>query len=139
MGIRSICAASVLSILLPPTAGADFLPPGHSPETHRPTWENPPFSRELLRQTEGTAAEAREGTGWHLTALDFFDGEYTIGVTTKKNEFLTLKVGVATPDGIWVSRVESNGILRDAVVYITDGRRTERIRYRPSHRLPAIP
>jgi hypothetical protein len=109
---------------------ADFFPETYRLDRHEKTWEVSPFSREVLPPPP---PEVKQGPdpweGWKLSAIDRFGGQYTVGLTDKKNKFHVLKVGEENDDGIMITKVESNGRLKDTVIHLAEGSRSGTIEF----------
>jgi hypothetical protein len=111
-------------------ANEDFLPLRHDPAKHTSTWSNSPFSREVLPTQEPAPPVGDSiAKGWNLTAIDDFDGEFTVGIRNQKNQFLSLKLEEPTDGGIWVCKIERGKTLADTVVHVTDGTHTDMVVY----------
>lgn len=110
----------------------DFLPEAYARDRHQSTWENSPFGRQVLPpppEEEGPKGPD-PWEGWKIAAIDKFGGNFTVGLTTKKNEFVLLKVGEENEEhGITVTKVESSGAISDAVIFLTDGSRSGEISF----------
>ena len=79
--------------------GDDFLPEAFRPDRH-----------------------ASEYDGWTIAAVDKFGGEYSVGLVSKKGEFFLLKVGQEhEKTDVKVTKVESNGVISETVIHVTDG------------------
>lgn len=113
-------------------ADDDFLPEAYARDRHQATWANSPFGREVLPpppEEEGPKGPD-PWEGWKIAAIDKFGGNFTVGLTTKKNEFVLLKVGEENEEhGITVTKVESSGAISDAVIFLTDGSRSGEISF----------
>lgn len=107
-----------------------YFPKAYKLDRHEKTWAASPFSREVLPPPP---PEIKRGPdpweGWKLCAIDRFDGKYTVGLTDKKNKFHVLKVGEENEDGITITKVESNGRLKDTVIHLAEGSRTGTIEF----------
>jgi len=116
-----------------------FFPESYSLNRHEKTWAASPFSREVLPPPP---PEVKKGPdpweGWKLCAVDRFGGKYTVGLTDKKNKVHVLKVGEENEDGIMITKVESNGRLKDTVIHLSEGSRTGTIEF-ASSRLSMAP
>jgi hypothetical protein len=110
-----------------------YFPKAFKRDRHEKTWASSPFSREVLPPPP---PEIKRGPdpweGWKLCAIDRFDGKYTVGLTDKKNKFHVLKVGEENEDGITITKVESNGRLKDTVIHLAEGSRTGTIEFASS-------
>ena len=110
-----------------------FFPKAYRLDRHEKTWAASPFSREVLPPPP---PEVKRGPdpweGWKLCAVDRFGGKYTVGMTDKKNKFHVLKVGEENEDGIMITKVESNGRLKDTVIHLSEGSRTGTIEFASS-------
>ena len=108
----------------------DFFPEAYRLDRHEKTWAASPFSREVLPPPP---PEVKKGPdpweGWKLSAIDRFGGQYTVGLTDKKNKFHVLKVGEENEDGIMITKVESNGRLKDTVIHLAEGSRSGTIEF----------
>ncbi len=116
-----------------------FFPKAYLPDRHEKTWSASPFSREVLPPPP---PEVKKGPdpweGWKLCAVDRFGGKYTVGLTDKKNKVHVFKVGEENEDGIMITKVESNGKLKDTVIHLSEGVRTGTIEF-TSSRLSMAP
>ena len=104
--------------------GDDFLPEAFRPDRHASTWMNSPFSREVLPPAAGPSGPTgpAEYDGWTIAAVDKFGGEYSVGLVSKKGEFFLLKVGQEhEKTDVKVTKVESNGVISETVIHVTDG------------------
>ena len=134
----SLLLAASIPLLTPSLSSADedFLPVRHEPARHASTWSNSPFSRTVLpAQAPPPPPDDSIAKGWTLTAIDHFDGEFTIGMRDGKNKFHSLRPDTPSGDGIWVCKIERGKNLSDTVVHITDGTRTGKVIYDQSRAL----
>ena len=125
----------------PGAEGEDFLPKPFRADRHASTWSNSPFTREVLPPPAGPTGPQGPAPwdGWKIAAVDKFGGEYSVGLVSKKNEFMLLKVGQTHEDsGVTVTKVDGSGVITDTVVYVTDGTRQGEIEF-DTKRLVAAP
>ncbi len=104
--------------------GDDFLPEAFRPDRHASTWMNSPFSREVLPPAAGPSGPTGPAVwdGWKIAAVDKFGGQYSVGLVSKKGEFFLLKVGQEHEETeVKVTKVESNGVISETVIHVTDG------------------
>jgi hypothetical protein len=109
-----------------------FFPQTYRLDRHEKTWAASPFSREVLPPPP---PEVKRGPDpwedWRLSSVDRFGGIYRVGFRDKKNKLHRFKVGEENEDGIMISKVESNGRLKDTVIHLAGGSRTGTIGFDP--------